>query len=131
MGDDLLAGLRPPGGWNRTAEPVENAAQPPVTPSPVVQEPEAAQVTAAARADDERWLLACIARGHVRWRGDGTRRVAVRSCAHTDDHADVTDPVARLIAAGHAQRTGSSNQGAVKLTIDGRRRLADLERVLS
>jgi hypothetical protein len=102
--DDVLASLRPEGGWWRQLAP---AATQPEHP--------------------ERWLLTCIDRGHVRWGGQGTRRIATRSCAHTSTHADVTGPVDRLIAAGHAQRTGQAG-GLVRLTIDGARRLADIER---
>jgi len=121
VADDVLASLRPEGGWWTTTAPAG-----PESPTDHARTGQ----PRPPRVDDERWLLACVASGHVRWRGDGTRRVATRTCAHTDAHADITDPVDDLIAAGHAERAGTpgANGGGITLTINGRRRLADLER---
>lgn len=132
--DELWASLRPPGGWSRPAEPTSSPAP---APEPVAEQPSAvahaplvddrAADPGAAREDDERWLLACIGRGHVRWDGSGLQRIATRYCTHTSETALVSGPVADLVDAGLAQRAGQPG-GKVQLTTDGRRRLADLER---
>lgn len=126
MADDPLAQLRPEGGWWTAVTGPGSAAE--MLDEVLDDHARTWPTGPVGERGTDRWLLACVDRGHVRWRGDGTRRVATRSCAHTDHHADVTDPVAELLAAGDAHRTGTANQGTVQLTTNGRRRLADLER---